>query len=97
MANAAVISALNFSLDAINAVENGFNDAGNQKKLLLEKLLLEINKGSKQLIGKDIWSVSEVNYVSRTVSDAFPITVKLVNTALLRPALKLTRDELDKK
>jgi hypothetical protein len=92
--DAFIVQSLNVALDAMESFENVLDVTAVQKKNILINLLTHLNKGSKQLIGNDIWSVSDVEFVSKTLSEILPKTVKLVNTALLDPILRLPHDAL---
>jgi hypothetical protein len=93
--DAFIVRSLNVALDAMESFENTLDVTSVEKKNILINLLTHLNKGSKQLIGNDIWSVSDVEFVAKTVSEPLYNTFKLVNTALLDPILRLPRDALD--
>ena len=90
------LQSLNGILDTMQSVENALDGAAVPQKDFLQNVLSQINKGSKQLIGANLWPASDVEFVSQTLGEFVPKTVKLVNRAALKPGVRISRDYLHK-
>jgi hypothetical protein len=90
------LQSLNGILDTMQSLENTLDGAAVPQKVFLNNALSEINKVSKKIIGDNLWPASDVEFVSQTLGGTLPITVKLVNKAVIKPGLRISRDYLHK-
>jgi len=90
------LQSLNVALDTMQSLENALDVAAVPQKVFLNNALSEINKVSKKLIGYDTWPISDVEFVSQTLGEFVPKTVKIVNKAVIKPGLRISRDYLQK-
>lgn len=84
------------TIKVIDDVEGFIDASAIQQRNVVKGVLEFLNTETNKVIGQPIWPVGDVEFVSKSLTDALPIAVKTVNKALVRPVFNIPKNALAK-